>query len=328
MATMSRPTQRTRATLTTARALLAVAALAATGCASAEKRQSDTYSVGLFRSTPRLKPVVAVMDFENRSGYSGQWNLGSGMADLLNAELLESSRIVVLERQHLGDVLNELNLQGGDLFRPEGRAARGRLKNAQYLIRGVITDFTVTDDTSGWFSTDSVSLRAGSSRARVAIAIRVYDVENGQVITTIKTDADASSGGFGGSVKYQELSFGADSYFRTPLGRATERAIGKAVKKLLVDLPARPWEPRIADVDGASVFLNGGDNTGFEPGQVYLVRGAGRTVTDPDTGNVLDTLPGGVLGKLVVETVTATAAQGRLVEGTASRGDFLERITP
>jgi curli biogenesis system outer membrane secretion channel CsgG len=319
---MISPIQRLAAT-----ALLA-AAVAVSGCASAEKRQSDTYSVGLFRSTPRLKPVVAVMDFENRAGFTGQWNLGSGMADLLNAELLESSRIVVLERQHLGDVLNELNLQGGDLFRPEGRAARGRLKNAQYLIRGVVTDFTVTDDTSGWFSTDSVSLRAGSSRARVAIAVRVYDVENGQVITTVKADADASAGGFGGSVKYQEISFGADSYFRTPLGRATERAIGKAVKKLLVDLPARPWEPRVAEVDGGTAFLNGGSTTGFQPGQVYLVREAGRTITDPDTGNVLDTLPGDILGKLVVETVTDTAAQARIVEGTARRGDFLERITP
>lgn len=328
MPVMSSRIQRPHAARTVAAALLAAAALASAGCASAEKRQSDTYSVGLFRSTPRLKPVVAVMDFENRAGYTGQWNLGSGMADLLNAELLESTRIVVLERQHLNDVVNELNLQGGDLFRPEGRAARGRLKNAQYLIRGVVTDFTVTDDTSGWFSTDAVTLRAGSSRARVAIAIRVYDVENGQVITTIKADADASAGGFGGAVKYQDVAFGADSYFRTPLGRATERAIGKAVKKLLVDLPARPWEPRVAEVDGGTAFLNGGSTTGFQPGQVYLVREAGRTITDPDTGNVLDTLPGGILGKLIVETVSASAAHARIVEGAARRGDFLERITP
>ena len=296
-----------------------------TGCTTRD-RQSDVYSVGLLSSTPRMKAVVAVMDFQNKSGFSGKWNLGDGMAELLNAELLESSRVIVLERQNLRDVIDEINLQDNDLFRPEGRVERGRLKNAQFLIRGTVTDFTVTDDVSGWFSTDAFKLRAGSSRARVAIAVRVYDVENGEVITTVKADAEASTGGFGGAVKYQEVAFGGDSYFRTPLGKATEKAIAKAVKKILVALPARDWQPRVAETRGDIAYINGGQNVGIKVGQLYIIRESGRPITDPATGTVLDIIPGDVLGKLEITTVNETAAQARITEGRATRGDFLEPV--
>lgn len=295
------------------------------GCATSD-RQSDVYSVGLFSSTAKMKPVVAVMDFENKSGFSGQWNLGDGMAELLNAELLDSSRVIVLERQNLRDVTDEINLQDSDLFRPEGRVERGRLKNAQYLIRGTVTDFTVTDDASGWFSVDSLKLRAGSSRARVAIAVRVYDVESGEVISTVKADSEASTGGFGGSVKYNSVAFGGDSYFRTPLGRATEQAIEKAVKRILVDLPAREWEPRIAEIREQTAFINGGTKVGIKPGQIYIIREAGRPITDPATGNVLDMVPGAILGKLVVTAVTKNSSQATISEGRAERGDYLEKL--
>ena len=309
--------------------ILCAAALAAlTGCATSNDRENDFYTVGFFSSTPKMKPVLAVMDFENRTGFSGKWNLGDGMADLLNAELLESSRVIVLERQHLTDIVDEINLQDSDLFRPEGRAERGRLKNAEFLLRGTITDFTVTDDNSGWFSTDAFKLRAGSSKAQVAIAVRVYDVANGEVISTVKADAEASAGSFGGAVKYKEVAFGGDSYFRTPLGKATERAIASAVKEILLDLPVREWTPRIAETRGEFAFLNGGENVGLESGQVYSIREAGRPITDPATGNVIDIVPGSVLGKLVVTTVTETSAQAKILEGAGERGDFLELIKP
>ena len=47
-------------------------------------------------------PVVAVTSFENRSGFAGQWQLGSGMADLLVSELVHSRNFTVVERQHFG----------------------------------------------------------------------------------------------------------------------------------------------------------------------------------------------------------------------------------
>jgi curli biogenesis system outer membrane secretion channel CsgG len=275
---------------------------------------------------PATKPVVAVMDFENKASFSGQWNLGQGMADLLVAQLMETERVVVLERRHINDVVGELNRQGQDLFRPEGRAERGRLMNAQYLIRGAVTDFTVVGDASGWFGVkDKAELRGRGQRARVAMVLTVSDVASGEVLSSVQADGEASAGGLGVSINYRQLSFGGDAFFRTPLGKATGRAMEHAVKRILYELPPKPWEPRVAEQTGAEVVINGGEDVDLEVGDVFVVREAPRPVTDPVTGNVIDVKPGKVIGRIRVETVKESASYGVLEEGTARRGDLLEQ---
>ncbi|MBU0679499.1 MAG: CsgG/HfaB family protein [Verrucomicrobia bacterium] len=145
--------------------------------------------------TYAVRPVVAVMDFENRSNFAGQWNLGNGMAEVLVTEFLDSERVTVLERKHLDDVISEIFRQGKDLFRQEGKVQTGRLKNARYLIRGAITDFSVVGDSSGWFGAkDGSGLRGGGSKSRVALHIMVSDVETGEIISSVKTADTASKG--------------------------------------------------------------------------------------------------------------------------------------
>lgn len=273
-----------------------------------------------------MPPVVAVVDFENKASFSGQWNLGAGMADILVNELLESERVVVLERQHIQDVVGEIVRQGQDLFRKEGRVERGRLKNAQYLVRGTITDFTVTGDVSGWFGTPSVGVKARGQRARVALAIKVSDVASGEILTAVKTEADASAGGLGAGVNYKSVSFGGDAFFRTPLGKATEKAIGRAVKKILHDLPRQPWQPRVADLMDGRVVVNGGRQAGVEAGDEFVIRGPAREVTDPVTGNVIDVISGKVSGRIRVLEVKDLSAYAEVLEGTPERGDVLEAV--
>ena len=52
-----------------------------------------------------IKPVVAVTTFRNETGFSGQWELGRGVPDLLVAELLQTKRVVVVDRQNLPEVV-------------------------------------------------------------------------------------------------------------------------------------------------------------------------------------------------------------------------------
>lgn len=278
----------------------------------------------MHRDDDALKPVVAVVDFENKAGFSGQWKLGAGMADLLVNQLVESDRVVVLERQHLGDVVGEIVRQGQDLFRAEGRAQRGRLKNAQYLIRATVTDFTVTGDTSGWFGTDQAAIRGRGQRARVALTVKVSDVATGEILSSVRTEGTASSGGLGTTINYKGVSFGGDAFFRTPLGKATETALNRAVKKILYDLPRQRWQARVAEVVDGRVIVNGGKGVGVKPGAEFAVRGAPREIKDPVTGNVIDVIPGKVTGRIRVQEVKDSASYAEIVEGTAQRGDMLE----
>jgi curli biogenesis system outer membrane secretion channel CsgG len=273
-----------------------------------------------------MDPVVGVTDFENRSNFSGQWNLGTGMAELLVNELLDSGRVTVLERKHLKDVLAEIALQSGSLFRKEGQVERGRLKNAKFLIRGVVTDFTVTSEGAGWFGIRSFRARGSGSRARVAISIKVSDVENGEIISSVKADGTASAGGFGANYSDGNVAFGGDAFFRTPIGRATEAAIAKAVRQILRELPVQYWEPRVAEAGPDTVVINGGANVGLQEGEAFLVREDGRNVTDPITGNVIERIPGQVVGKVKVVNVREQSAHAVILQGLARRGHLLEPV--
>lgn len=305
-----------------ARAAAAALVAATAGCATRYYRPGGR-SRAPAAPAYVVKPVVAVMDFENRSGFEGQWKLGGGMADLLVTGLLDTGRVTVLERRDLDDVLAEIARQGRDFFRREGRVDRGRLKNARYMLRGVVTEFTVTGDVSGWFAAPAARAFGRGQRARVALNVRLYDVESGEVLASVRTDGSVSSGLFGGSFDYRGVTFGGDAFFRTPLGRATEAAMARAVDGLLEAVPARYWQPRVAESGPDAVIVNGGENVGLRPGAEFTVRSEGRAVTDPITGDVIETVPGPARGRIRVTGVRAASSHAVLLEGDARRGDVL-----
>lgn len=307
-----------------------MAVLALVGCQT-PRRAVDGTMLYPYRHGQAVPPVVAVMDFENRASWAGQWNLSGGMADLLVARLMETRKVTVLERQHLRDVLEELDRQGSEHFRPEGRAQRGRLKNAQYLMRGTINDFTVIEEGSGGFWSSFLRIFGRGNRARVALTVKVYDIENGEVLAAVKSDGTVSSSGGGAEITYKQVTFGGDSFFRTPLGKATERALERAVDKIIDALPTDYWAPRVAEVndlrEGIRVVINGGLNAGLKVGDEFFVRDLPHVVTDPVTGNIIDRPAGDVLGRVRVTNVLSQSAHARMLEGIASRGHVLEPIT-
>ena len=297
----------------------AVILLLVSGCRS-------VHSVNTHYRGRTARPVVAVTSFENLANASGRWNLGDGMADLLVTELMDSERVVVLERQNLKGVVDELVLQGRDLFRKEGRVQRGRLKNAQYIIHGSVTDFTESMQVSGWLGIRWLRLFGRGNRARVAVVVRVSDVETGQIVSSVKAASSVSAGGLGAEARYKDIAFGGDAFFRTPLGKATEGAIRKAVRHVLRDLPVQYWQPRVAEAGTDHVVINGGHNVRVREDQVFDVREHPREVTDPVTGNVIDVAPGAVIGRIRITRVNPESAHGVIESGIAKRGDVLEPV--
>jgi hypothetical protein len=129
-------------------------------------------------------PVVAVTSFDNRSGFEGQWKLGDGMADLLVTELIRSRNYTVVERQHFENLVGEINRQKSGLFRPEGKTPTGRMKGAQYLIRGVINDFSQAGGGGLSVAILKFILLGRGHKARVSLTLTLVDIETGQVTVT------------------------------------------------------------------------------------------------------------------------------------------------
>ncbi len=298
---------------------LALACLLLAGC--------RTPSVRLPPLPPNaIKPVVAVSLFENETGFAGQWKLGRGIPDLLVAELLATGYVEVVDRQHISAVVNEIKRQGQDLFRKENVVARGRLKNARYLVRGAITDFTQTGSASGWFRTPQVSGGLTGSRAVVMVGITLIDIETGEILKSISAGGTARASGQWAKFDYRGVAFGGEAFFRTPIGVATREAINKAVVEIVQAIPIPTWQPRIADATAELAIINGGANMGVNIGDIFHSRTAGRPIADPETGDIIGHHPGADTGRLQVIRVTPTAAEALVIEGRPLPGHYLEKI--
>jgi curli biogenesis system outer membrane secretion channel CsgG len=284
--------------------------------------------VGSYRPLPTgaVPPAVAVSSFENCSGFAGQWELGTGMADLLVSELVKSRNFVVVERGQLGRVVDEIERQRRKWFRSEGRVDEGRLRNARYLIRGQINDFSqVGGNRIGMALRNVAAFGGGGGRARVAITLTIVDVETGEIADSVLCSATAAARAAYASGSYRNVTFGGDAFFKTPLGSATAQAIRRGVGEILKAVPRITWAPMIADVADGRVILNGGKARGFRVGRLYTVRGEGRRVTDPATGELLADIAGPIVGTLRVTDVQRDIAYAEVVRGRDfHRGQRLE----
>ena len=308
------------------RAFVSLAILFLLITASCKTAGPASWHASLYGTSYVMKPVVVVTDFENLANFHGQWNLGRGMANVLVMRLLDTDRVIVLEHKNLKKVLNEIVLQGGDLFRKEGKVDRARLKNAKYLVCGSITDFTETNENSGWFGISWLKIFGHGSQARVAISIKVSDVKSGEIVSSVKAAKIVSANGIGAEDRYKNMTFGGDAFFRTPLGKATEGAIRSALHQILRELSVNYWQLRVAEFTGDTVVVNGGKNVRVRLGDLFLVRESPRDITDPATGNVIETVPGRVVGRIEVTKVNPASAYAVIQDGVAKRGNFLEAV--
>ncbi len=288
----------------------------------------------LIRSTPALPkdlhaPVIAVTSFENRAGFEGQWKLGDGMADLLVSELVLSRNFNVVERQHFEKLTGELERQQSLLFRPEGKPPIGRMKNAQYLIRGVINDFSQTSGGGLSLLVRSLFLFGRGQTARVSLTLTLVDIETGQILSSVQSTGLVRTREAFAETTYKGVTFGGEVFFATPLGEATARAIEGGVNQIIRDMPQNPWRPMISCIRDGVVFLNGGKDRGFREGTEYIVRGPAEPVTDPATGDVLTFVPGIRIGLLRIIQVDDKVAFAKITQGQGFlRGQWLCKAAP
>jgi len=257
-----------------------------------------------------VKPSVAVMKFENRAAFPMRWDLGGGTRDVLVDRLMKTGRYHVIERPELGEIVKELNFQQSGMTRPQDKAALGKIKNVQYLIKGVITDFAQVSGGSAGARKGSFGLFGSDTQAIVGIILYVVDVESGEILASESIEESVHSSDVSVQAMYKDISFGGSSFYRTPLGKATAKVIDRAVARITDSIASRRWSPKIAAVqsDGL-VLLNGGADREIVVGEQFTVMEDGAVVVDPETGDML-----GRLAARPIATLRVTAVHERYSE--------------
>jgi curli biogenesis system outer membrane secretion channel CsgG len=288
--------------------------------------QSEATPVKALPAPTGPKKTIGVSTFENKAGGWAQWDLGNGMAEMLTTALIASGRFTVVERPEIQKVITEQDF-GASGRTAGGEAAQfGKILKAQIMISGAVTEFEANGGgQGGGFSVKGFTIGGNRASAKVGVNIRLYDTTTGQILDSQHCEGLAEEGGLSFSYSDSNFGMGGSSFNKTPLGRACQDAINKAVFFIVARMQNVPWYGRIVDVkEDGKVFINAGINAGMAPGDVLSVFRAGEALVDPETGLDL----GSELTKIgqvqILQTQDKFSVATTTAGGGFQRGDTLK----
>jgi curli biogenesis system outer membrane secretion channel CsgG len=263
-----------------------------------------------------LRYSVMVSKFENRSNWSGQWNLADTFGAVLTDSLQQTGKfIVIAEKDMRAEAMSEQDFgASGRTAGGKKTPAMGQMTPAQLLVKGEITHFQAST-TGGGGGLRIGGFRIGGSKdsAEINAVVYVVDSTTGQVVASKKVVGKADRTGL--DVGFSDRDWGADlgGFKKTNVGKAVEQAIDEAVAFISAQLEKIPWEGTVIMVKGDKVFINRGAREGVAPGENFVI-GKAEQLRDPDTGELLDTSVEKA-GTIVITAVKEKLSIGRPVDG-------------
>jgi curli biogenesis system outer membrane secretion channel CsgG len=199
------------------------------------------------------RPLVALLDFDYgtvQQWWSGNWDIGKGISDMLVDELVNDGSFRVIERKRLDAILAEQNFSNSERADPSAStvAKLGKVLGVQYLIVGSITKFGTEQKKQsvggGGFGRGGFGIgRVGrdKGKANVAITARIIDISTAEIMASARGEGMSQrsglllggGGGNWGGAGLGEVSMNSSDYRETILGEATETAVKQVAEKLV-----------------------------------------------------------------------------------------------
>jgi curli biogenesis system outer membrane secretion channel CsgG len=195
------------------------------------------------------RPTVALLDFEYgtvQRWWSGNWDIGKGIADMLVDELVNDGSFRVIERKRLDAVLAEQNFSNSERADPSAAsmAQLGKVLGVKYLIVGSVTKFGAEEKRSrfsarafggGRYGVGNVGTAKG--KANVAITARIIDTTTAEIMASGKGEGTSSRSGLllsgGAAGVHAGVDMRSRDFRETILGEATEEAVLETADRLI-----------------------------------------------------------------------------------------------
>jgi len=249
---------------------------------------------------PWAKRIIVLGPFENPTRSPLRWrDIGPGMSDALASTLVKQSDFLVLSNPQLSRAVR--SIIDGPLEQRSARLEelRRQWPHVRYVVTGQVTDFYHTADMPK--ETQRWGLFSRRREAFVAIRLNVIDVEDGRVVASDHVCGVASASNTPTKELYANLAFGSYVFWNTPLGRASEEAVGLAADMLQRAVPRADAFIRIVKQIGPrKITLSSGEKEALIRGQVYYV-----CLHDPATGRL----------QPILDTDTALPLRARIDDG-------------
>ena len=244
------------------------------------------------------KPRVAVAQFGATDRFAavyGGWNIGGGLAAQLVTSLINTGRLVVVERAILSKMLIEQELGQSRLSSEFTQTPAGQLLGVDYMIVGEVTEFEERQMGGGGglavMKGFGPKISGEAVAAHVGMDLRVIDTRTGEILHSHRSQGRAWEKAFGTKIDYKVIDFGGDVFHKTPLGKATRRAIEDAVRFIRDVVEKRnselTWLARVIETEGSFIYFDAGRNMQIQPGDRFKITRVQKVLTDPETNEIL-----------------------------------------
>lgn len=260
------------------------------------------------------KMRIAVMEFKDNSQDGAP---ASAIRDMMAGELAKVPIFSVIERAQLDDIAQEQRMSAQGLTDESTSVEMSRIKAAQYLIAGSITQYHYL--ASGGAVPIPVpifgAVAVASEEAHVTIDLRVIDTTTSEVIMTSRQTGVANQSQGGVVTAYGGFGTGK-------VGGLLSQATYKSVTKLVGDLQDKLLGDRgafgVLDASTRDVTCNMGHaNSGVKKGDLYVAYRKGSVIRDLD-GKELGASKN-YLCVFKISDVNANFSSGKIVKGCVPR---------
>jgi curli biogenesis system outer membrane secretion channel CsgG len=207
--------------------LFALGLVAVAGCTSAKVvSSSGGPTIGQAQQEPYAGPKkrIAVKAFEFKAA-RGSREIGRGMSDMLADALFNSNRFIVLEREHIKEVIEEQDFGASGRVKKETAAPIGEIEGAELIIRGSVTEFE--SNCKG-----GAVLIIAAKQACVTVNLRIVDAKTGRVVNATTVEGRSGTVGAGLVFATGSLPVGLGGWSKTPMESAIRNCIETAVKHI------------------------------------------------------------------------------------------------
>jgi curli biogenesis system outer membrane secretion channel CsgG len=283
------------------------------------------------------KKRIAVLDFDFSSvqkWWESNWDIGSGVSDLIVKELVRNGTFSVIERNALDTIIAEQNFSNSDRANPTTAAQIGKVLGVDAIIVGSITQFGTEKKKKsfggfgGGFGGIGIG-KVGTSegKANVQIDARVVDVNTGEILAVADGEATSKrsglllggAGGGGGGFGGGSIDMGSSDFRETILGEATHAAVTELSTELIEADPRIPVNAikikgQVAYADEGLIILNVGASHGVTAGMELNVERVNKVIKDPASGRVLRELTDQV-ARIRITSADEGSSEAEIISG-------------
>ncbi len=229
-----------------------------------------------------LRKRVFVLPFENRTDYRNH-PYGEIVAQKIIQALEGSGQVVVLDGRLVDRFLGENGVTLDDLTEPVWIKALYGAYGVHAVVSGALAQLNVADTKS------SVSRDIEVGLAIARIEARLVDASTGHTIRTY----------LGRNPLYKSKEVGEFGEERAIL-RAIDIGVEEIAPAVLDSLAFFDWSARVIRIESDRVYIDAGQQSGLQAGDILDVYGPGEEIINPVTEISIGWAPGALKGRIRV----------------------------